>query len=329
MDGYPILDSIMEARVPFTAFEPDDDADWLDARRAGVGGSEVAAIMGVSRFEGPYGVWARKAGLVEPEDLSGNARVEWGNRLEEAVFDKLADSHPELLCEPNATHVTFTSRERPHALATLDGWAVPVGGGDPLAIEIKTAHFPASRGWEGGVPAHYLAQVTHYLSVTGFRRAIVAVLIDGCDYREFEVGRDEADVAAVEDAVDRFWGENVVAGVPPADVTPADAEAVLAANPVGEGVEPGTPELLERVEAYRAAQEAARGAREAERALKAELTAAIGHAGGLAFAEGTLLWRRGESMRFSAKALREADPELYESMRRPVRTSQLIWEEAR
>lgn len=303
--------------------------EWLEFRRTHVGGSDVAAIMGLSPWRTPYQVWAEKSGLAVPEDISGKPRVEWGTRLERVVAQKFRDEHPDLgmwLQDPEET-VAFVPEDRPWAMATLDG-IVSEGPGERAVLEIKTAHFPTAREWEGGVPAHYLAQVNHYLSVTGWRRAYVAVLIDGWDYREFTVERDDADVAVVEGAVDAFWRAFVETGTPP-EATAADSGAVLEAHAEPDGdYLPGDGSQLEMVEEWsEATQRAKRAKREADD-LAVRLRQQIGDARGLEFAEGRLTWTRSKSSRFDSTALRKADPETYDRYVRETLTQRMTWKEA-
>ena len=59
-----------------------------------VGGSDIAVIMGLSRWKTPLQLWAEQTGEVEPEDISGKEAVEMGIELEETVarvFTKRTD----------------------------------------------------------------------------------------------------------------------------------------------------------------------------------------------------------------------------------------------
>ena len=64
---------------------------WHEQRRAALGGSEIAAVLGLSPFESKFALWHRKAGLTEPIDDS--PEMEWGRRLEAAIRDKWLDDH--------------------------------------------------------------------------------------------------------------------------------------------------------------------------------------------------------------------------------------------
>lgn len=156
--------------------------EWLEVRRSGIGGSEVAAICGLSKWESAYTLWLRKTGRVEDKDLSGNEAVEWGNRLEPVVIDKFADNHPELtLFREVGTYAHKENewmRSNPDALYQLEdgSWGV---------LEIKTAQFEDD--WVDGVPKYYYCQVQWYMQILGIGQATVAVLFHGNKYREYHM----------------------------------------------------------------------------------------------------------------------------------------------
>ena len=160
--------------LPFNLYVMDNDDEWLDFRSKGIGGSDVAAIMGISKYRSPVEVWMEKRGLKEPADLSDKEAVEWGNRLESIVRDKFAEMHPELMVME--LPASLVSHNRPWAHANLDG-CVKDEHGDWGVLEIKTVGKNREKDWADGVPDYYLTQVTHYLSVTGWKYAWVAALI--------------------------------------------------------------------------------------------------------------------------------------------------------
>ena len=44
-------------QVRFDGSQDEVNAQWESARRGGIGGSDVAAIMGISKYRSPYEVW--------------------------------------------------------------------------------------------------------------------------------------------------------------------------------------------------------------------------------------------------------------------------------
>ena len=186
---------------------------WVEARKNGIGGSDVASIMGLNKYSSPLNVWLVKTGREESPDLSDNQAVEWGNRLEDVVADKFAEEHPEL--QVRRRNATMVSIKRPWAFANIDRW-VTDGKGNVGILEVKTVGMRRAADWDNGVPLYYLTQVMHYMSVTGYQYAWVAVLIGGQEFREYYIERDEQDIQAINDAVDTFWRDFVETDTAPA-----------------------------------------------------------------------------------------------------------------
>lgn len=199
--------------IRFTGTTEEINKQWVEARKNGIGGSDVASIMGLNKYSSPLNVWLVKTGREESPDLSDNQAVEWGNRLEDVVADKFADEHPEL--QVRRRNATMVSIKRPWAFANIDRW-VTDGKGNVGILEVKTVGMRRAADWDNGVPLYYLTQVMHYMSVTGYQYAWVAVLIGGQEFREYYIERDEQDIQAINDAVDTFWRDFVETDTAPA-----------------------------------------------------------------------------------------------------------------
>ena len=79
---------------PYDLLRCSSDSEWLELRSHGIGGSDVAAIMGLSPWRTPYQVWADKV-LGIREDISGKPAVEWGTILEPVVGEHYKSLHPD------------------------------------------------------------------------------------------------------------------------------------------------------------------------------------------------------------------------------------------
>jgi putative phage-type endonuclease len=212
-------------------FEP-GSAEWLELRRSGVGGSDVASILGWSKWSSAYALWASKRGLVS--DSVENEAMEWGSLLEPVIREKFARKHPEWMvvnCKQ-----TFAFDGEPWRLANVDGF---IYAGDSVGLlEIKTARFEDD--WVSGVPLYYEAQVQWYLAVLGLKWAKVAVLFGGNSYREFDVAFDELFVDRMVGKAREFW-DCVVSGVAPDwDGSASTLETVRQLHPL---IEDGEVEL--------------------------------------------------------------------------------------
>jgi putative phage-type endonuclease len=136
--------------------------------------------MGLNPYESAFTRWAKKTGRID-DAVPMNEAMEWGNRLEPVVLDKFADEHPEVVVHRNVG--TWAHPELEWAIANPD--AIFQRGDEFGIVEVKTAQYEDA--WSAGVPAHYEAQVQHYLNVFGYARAYVVVLFHGNRWREYEL----------------------------------------------------------------------------------------------------------------------------------------------
>lgn len=283
--------------VRFKGTEQEVNDQWLRFRGEGIGGSEVAGILGMSAWATPITIWLEKTGRAEHQDISGNERVEWGVRLEPTIRAKFRESHPTFkVIEPRATLVSIA---RPWAHASLDGMVYDPDMGWGV-LEVKTA---SSRdGWFDGdeetVPTYYLTQAVHYMSVTGFRYVRFAVLIAGSTYIERTVLWDDEDVALVVDAVDSFWNDNVLRDVMPDMVTasPGDSRAMhrLYVHSDEDMDEEHEAEAEELMSEYLAASEAEKAAKERKAVASTSLKRLIGGHRGIVGCDHVATWSRSE-----------------------------------
>ena len=148
--------------------------EWLAGRTNGIGASEAAAAIGMSPFESQYELWQRKTGQRPAKDLSGNAAVEYGNRLEPIARAMFQAEHPELTVEYHQFDVLYQS-ERPWMTATLDGELTDADGRKGI-LEIKTSSVGKKTQWDkwhDAIPLNYRAQICHQLLVTGWDFAVL------------------------------------------------------------------------------------------------------------------------------------------------------------
>jgi putative phage-type endonuclease len=159
-------------------------AEWHQMRENRIGGSEVGAIAGESKYESAYSLWAKKLGLI-PTNNSDNEAMYWGRSLEPNIINRFEADHPELKIYRDVG--TWVNNQHDFMLANPDGIYEKMDGSLGV-LEIKTARF--GDDWANGVPRYYATQVQWYLATLGLGEAYVAVLIAGSDYREYVVLAD-------------------------------------------------------------------------------------------------------------------------------------------
>lgn len=289
-------------------------AEWLAQRRTGIGGSDVAAILGLSKWSTPLQVYQQKRGELgeQPE----NDAMRWGRYLEPVVRQAYADE------TGNEVRVLPTMIRHPahdFMVANLDGFVAPEHA-PRRVFEAKTAR--SAEGWgEPGtdqIPQPYLLQVQHYLAVTGFIVADVAVLIGGSDFRLYEVPEDRELQEMLVDAEHEFW-RRVQRGDPPEPVTTADAIARWGRSSIADRVM-ADDTALQALQTLRAARESIQAAEQLEEAAKVILMRALGERDTLVDSTGRALctWKvSAPPMRFDAAALKAAHPELHAQFLKP------------
>ena len=200
-------------------------------RRTGIGGSDVAGILGISPWATPLDVWRQKV-LGDQADESEPMR--WGSLLEPIIRREAELRIGESVTEG---HLVVADDWR---FGNIDGLV----GADAI-LECKTARDSSEWGQEGTdeIPDHYLTQVAWYLSVTARSLAHVAVLIGGSDFRLYRVGRDLRLEGAILERVERFWRDHVRTEVPPAPTSLDDCRKRWRHEIAGKTA-PLTPEVV-------------------------------------------------------------------------------------
>lgn len=182
--------------------------DWLDTRRLGLGGSDIAAICGMSRYKSGMEVYLDKLGEIPPID--DNPKMKAGRILEPVVADWFAEETGMKVMKQNTI---FQHKQHPHMLANIDRW-LP---GQNAGLEVKNTAEYCRSDWEGTqAPAEYVLQSNHYMAVTGADRWFIAVLIGGWDFQWRVIERDDDMIKDLITIEHDFWHDHVLAKVPPA-----------------------------------------------------------------------------------------------------------------
>ena len=164
--------------------------EWDLFRRDRLGGSEIAAIAGESKYESAYSLWAKRLDLI-PSQIPDNEPMYWGRELEPVVINRFERDNPGYTIYRDVG--TWVNKKHDFMLANPDALYL-TDKGELQVLEIKTARFEDDWGRSGtgadGVPKYYLTQVQWYLATLGLQTATLAVLISGSDYRTYEVEAD-------------------------------------------------------------------------------------------------------------------------------------------
>jgi putative phage-type endonuclease len=274
-------------------------------RNTGIGASEAAPAVGMSRYATPLDLYKVKVGEVAPFD--GNLHTALGQAVEPVI---LAQYARETGLTPEVPKKSIRHERHGFMFATPDG-LLP-----DRCVELKFAGFRQLKEWgeplTDQVPQEYLLQATHQMIVTGRALCDVAVIID----REFRIYRVPLDKELAEIVIEReadFW-KRVEARTPPAPSTatevalmhPRSSALIVQAKPE---VVAASKRLAELKEAFKSMEKEIDG-------LEAVVKGAIGDGDTLLDPEtGAYLatWKSTkDSTKFDEDAFSKAHPELYQ-----------------
>jgi len=192
-----------------------------------IGSSSIAAILGLSKWAGPWDVWARLHGLSENFDNPAMAR---GRILEPAIAEFYAEEHGCTLREGPTIEEAPIIGPEPWMHARPDRFVL--NKAERWLLEIKsTRMFDSSWGCRDTdqVPAYYAAQVVWQMAVCDEMRTDLAAFATITDeYRVFKIMRDEAVEKGIVDYARNWFERHITDGAPPeVDGSPACASSLL------------------------------------------------------------------------------------------------------
>lgn len=186
---------------------------WLEERRKGIGGSDTAALLGLSPYGTPYTVWADKMGLLPAKEETEATRL--GKDLEQYVASRFSEISGKRVHRRNCI---IRNDRYPWALANIDREIY----GENSGLECKTTSALNTKKFQGGeFPANYYTQCVHYLAVTEYSHWYLAVAVLGVGFYVYQLTRAEddlchpwcvssvyipqAEIDALMDAERQFW----------------------------------------------------------------------------------------------------------------------------
>ena len=203
--------------------------EWIAARRSSIGGSDAAAIVGMSKWATPYSVWAEKTGKIIPEDISKNEPVRLGVFLEPYVAARFTE---ETGLEVYEKPAILKNPAYPWAHANVDRLVV----GEDAGLECKTTSAWNTGEFKNGqYPDNFYVQCVHYLAITGCSHWYLAVLIGNSDFKIFRIDRNEEEIAALMEAERNFWQFVETGKEPPMIGGEADQKAMSTLYPQSDG----------------------------------------------------------------------------------------------
>ena len=192
-----------------------EEEEWLNWRRKGVGGSDAAAVLGVSPYKTARDIYHEKIGSIPDTEEKGNwVALEVGKRLEDLVSEIFARKTGfRVWKEP----VMYQHPLYPYMIADFDYFFEMPDGAIGI-LECKTGNLYGKEKWENGaVPYHYELQCRHYMAVYNVDVVYIACLFSNSedDFIYRRIDRDLEFEEALIEQEGAFWKDNVARRVEP------------------------------------------------------------------------------------------------------------------
>ncbi len=199
-------------------------APTVSERQGYIGGSDAAAILGLSPYSTPFSVFVQKmGGATRPIDDALQEKFDFGHDMEPVIANAFARRYRFDVFKPSKQTEFLRNVTHPFMGGHIDYWVKRYDDEYPFAIaECKNIEF---RGPEWGDPdpegrnanniaIYYLTQCDHYMALTGVEYCYLLALFGGCRLVPYLIKRDLDREAILLEAEDRFW-RRVQADDPP------------------------------------------------------------------------------------------------------------------
>lgn len=303
-----------------TIIRPKDRNEWLDYRRAGIGSSEIATIVGLNPYETPYQLWRRKIGLDEPK--SETFAMKAGHYLEDAVSQFWSDATGRQIIKASAGDWIVRNDDKPFVQVSPDRtyWLDDNRSNDNKGIlECKTTQRAIDAD---DLPKTWFCQVQYQLGGAEIQQGSIAWLTAGREFGYQDLTLVPDFYAWLVEEAERFWVDNVMGGKEPDCANVQDVLIKFNKHTNGKVVEVGE-DVMEAYNQLKDVRAEISKLEEQKEALEAKLKMGFGDAEAISYGGNTLAtWKAGkDSEKFDAKAFQADHPELAKQYTKSVKSS--------
>ena len=303
-----------------TIIRPKDRNEWLDYRRAGIGSSEIATIVGLNPYETPYQLWRRKIGLDEPK--SETFFMKAGHYLEDAVSQFWSDATGRQIIKASAGDWIVRNDDKPFVQVSPDRtyWLDDNRSNDNKGIlECKTTQRAIDAD---DLPKTWFCQVQYQLGGAEIQQGSIAWLTAGREFGYQDLTLVPDFYAWLVEEAERFWVDNVMGGKEPDCANVQDVLIKFNRHTDSKVIEVGD-EIMQAYNQLKDVRSEISKLEEQKEALEAKLKMGFGDAEAISYGGNTLAtWKAGkDSEKFDAKAFQADYPELAKQYTKSVKSS--------
>lgn len=326
-----------------------DRTEFLRSRKTGIGGSDVAACLGLNPWKTPLQVWQKK--LEEDVTDEQSQAAHFGQILEDIVAKEFQERTglkvqritKSIRCGENGWQIANIDRavinpEIAGRVRIIDDENEIRETGRRITtdaiLECKTANqfvqglwgdtqeFEIKRGeivTEHQIPLYYETQCQWYMGVTGASICYLAVLIGGQDFRIYCIKRNDEVIEALTKSCYEFWHEFVLKNIPPQPINIEDVKRLYKIDN-GTMLEATNDQAVDIGE-LRTIQEKIKSLEKQSEVLKQRLALSIGESTGLTLGgQKAVTFKQQTRTSFDSTALKKADPKVWQQYKKESST---------
>jgi len=299
--------------------------DFSVDRSKYIGGSDIGALLGLSKFKSPLEVWMEKTGK-ETKKID-SLPLRFGSFAEAFVASEYSRATGFELLHDESIYI---HPQHSYMSAHIDRFVVQGSTLSPSRIlECKTANPFSSGDWgeigSDQVPMSYLCQCVWYMAITAIDKTDLAVLFGNSDFRIYEIARDPGLEELVIAQASAFWNDHVLKDMPPPVSNEQDCQTLFSKGDPEKSIEAQqqTLELTKRLHALNSEIETCE---EELSTIKQTIMSQMGEAELLTYQGRTLAtWKAPKpSFRLDSKRLELDHPEIASSYKLPIQNSRRL-----
>ncbi len=207
-----------------------DETIWHQERAKGIGGSEIAAILGLDSYKTPLQVFLDKTGQSEP--FKGNEHTRAGKKLEAVVVDYFVEETGAEIIAGNDGIVQQQLLSKPFILGTVD--RIYKLNDTFGVLECKTTQKTIDLD---DLPKSWFCQLQWYMGIFGLKKGSIAWLERGLNFNIVSVDFDADLFTFMVNEAEKFWVNHVQAGIPPEPINSTDIDKLFRSSTAGKTIE--------------------------------------------------------------------------------------------
>jgi putative phage-type endonuclease len=274
---------------------------WLAERKKGIGGSEIAAVIGIDEYRTPLDIYLDKTG--QKEDEPDNKFFRAGRNLEPVVVKYFEEETGiKTIYEKDKIYIHPKHKEvrgTPDRLFGHDG---------VLECKVTTRKING----EDDVPKSYFCQLQYYLGLTGRTKGYLAFFKNTWEFIPIYYEADPELFSMLVDEAVKFWNNHVLSGIPPEPRNSNDIVQLYAKHNEGKYIT-ASEELYKQILYLKSVQNQIKELEKIEAEKKEQVQLILKDAEGIKYNENTLVtWKAAkESYVFDKELFKKEQPTMF------------------